>query len=106
RKLAQSGLGEMFDEVEIVSEKTVQVYRSIFERHGDGADRAMMVGNSIRSDVVPMIGAGGWGVYVPHDLTWAVEVAQPPTEARRFHELPDLSRLVDLVEAVESGDQY
>ncbi|MEM7320955.1 MAG: HAD family hydrolase, partial [Pseudomonadota bacterium] len=46
RKLAQSGLGEMFDEVEIVSEKTVQVYRSIFERHGDGADRAMMVGNS------------------------------------------------------------
>jgi hypothetical protein len=65
RKLAQSGLGELFDGVEIVSHKTPETYAAIFARHGDGAERAMMVGNSLRSDVVPAIRAGSWGVFVP-----------------------------------------
>lgn len=97
RKLAQSGLGDLFDGVEIVSEKTDAVYRTVFERHGDGADRAMMVGNSMRSDVVPAIQAGGWGVYVPHGLVWEIEHAKPPSGAQRFHELTDLGGLADLV---------
>ena len=59
RKLAQSGLGDLFDGVEIVSHKTAERYAEIFARHGEGADRAMMVGNSLRSDVVPMLEAGG-----------------------------------------------
>jgi len=61
RKLAQSGLGEMFDAVEIVSNKTAPVYAEIFDRHGDGPEAALMVGNSMRSDVIPPIMAGGWG---------------------------------------------
>ncbi len=40
----------------------------------------MMVGNSLRSDVIPAIETGAWGVYVPHDLTWALEHAEPPTD--------------------------
>ncbi|OZB20229.1 MAG: HAD family hydrolase, partial [Rhodobacterales bacterium 34-62-10] len=75
RKLAQSGLGDLFDGVEIVSAKTQPVYEAIFARHGDGAARSMMVGNSMRSDVVPMIDAGGWGVHVPHGLVWEIEMA-------------------------------
>ncbi len=97
RKLAQSGLGDLFDGVEIVSEKTDAVYRTVFERHGDGADRAMMVGNSMRSDVVPAIQAGGWGVYVPHGVVWEIEHAEPPIGAPRYHELADLGGLADLV---------
>eukprot|EP00903_Cladosiphon_okamuranus_P021191 g19464.t1 len=58
RKLAQSGLGELFDAVEVVSEKTPQVYIDIFNRHGDGVARALMAGNSMRSDVVPVVEAG------------------------------------------------
>ncbi|MCP9482848.1 HAD family hydrolase [Shimia sp. CNT1-13L.2] len=97
RKLAQSGLGDLFDGVEIVSNKTPDIYRTIFDRHGDGPDRAMMVGNSMRSDVVPAIEAGGWGVYVPHGLVWALEHAEAPNDAPRFAELESLAGLADLV---------
>ncbi|WP_170414702.1 HAD family hydrolase [Ruegeria atlantica] len=98
RKLAQSGLGELFDEVEIVSEKSAQTYRNIFSRHGEGPDSAMMVGNSMRSDVVAPIQAGCWGVYVPHGLVWEVEKAETPTDNPRYSELRDLGELADLVQ--------
>ncbi len=65
RKLAQSGLGELFDAVEIVSDKTVATYQTAFARHGDGAARAMMVGNSMKSDIRPAIDAGAWGCSFP-----------------------------------------
>jgi len=100
RKLAQSGLGDLFDAVEIVSEKTPAVYAAIFARHGDGADRAMMVGNSMRSDVVPVIKAGGWGVYVPHGVVWEIEHADPPLGAPRYRDLEDLSGLAALMSEV------
>ncbi|PLL14278.1 HAD family hydrolase [Tabrizicola sp. TH137] len=97
RKLAQSGLGDLFHGVEIVSNKTAPVYAGIFARHGDGADRALMVGNSLKSDVLPVIEAGGFGVHVPHGLTWALEQADPPDGHPRFTALPDLGHLHDLV---------
>ncbi|TGS53358.1 HAD family hydrolase, partial [Mesorhizobium sp. M1D.F.Ca.ET.183.01.1.1] len=75
RKLAQSGLGDLFDAVEIVSDKSAATYARIFSRHGDGPKKSMMVGNSLKSDVVPVIEAGGWGIHVPHELTWAIEHA-------------------------------
>ncbi|WP_170762525.1 HAD family hydrolase [Ruegeria lacuscaerulensis] len=100
RKLAQSGLGELFDEVEIVSEKTPQTYRDIFARYGDGPARAMMVGNSMRSDVVAPIEAGCWGVHVPHGLVWEVEQAETPTDNPRFRELRDLGELAGLIRAL------
>ncbi len=96
-KLAHSGLGDLFAGVEIVSEKTVETYAKVFKRHGDGAARGMMVGNSMKSDVLPMLAAGGHGVYVPHGLTWALEAADAPEDHARFHSLGDLSTLPDLV---------
>lgn len=100
RKLAQSGLGDLFDGVEIVSEKTTATYDRIFADHGDGSERAMMVGNSMRSDVVPVVDAGGWGVYVPHGLVWDLEHAEAPRNAPRFREIPNLGALPDLVDAI------
>lgn len=97
RKLAQSGLGEMFDGVEIVSNKTPDVYQRIFAQHGDGPGRAMMIGNSMRSDVVPAIEVGAWGVFVPHGLEWEIEKADPPTQSPRYRALDDLGDLPDLV---------
>jgi putative hydrolase of the HAD superfamily len=91
----------MFDAVEIVSDKTRATYETAFARHGDGPDRAMMVGNSMKSDVRPALEAGAFGVFVPHGLTWALEHAEAPEGHARFHELPDLGGLPDLVAALE-----
>lgn len=100
RKLAQSGLGEMFDWVEIVSHKTPETYARVFARHGDGAARAMMVGDSMRSDVVPAIAAGGWGVHVPQGPAWALEQADPPEDTSRFVALRSLADLPELVRGI------
>ena len=97
RKLAQSGLGEMFDAVEIVSDKTPATYEQAFAHAGSDPTRAMMVGNSIRSDVVPALEAGAWGVHVPHGLTWEYERAEPPITQARFRAIEDLGDLPDLV---------
>lgn len=103
RKLAQSGLGELFDGVEIVSNKTPRTYAEIFSRHGDGAANSLMVGNSMKSDVIPAIQSGAWGVYVPHDLKWDIEHAEPPVGEQRFYELADLGGLPDLVRKLEDA---
>ena len=100
RKLAQSGLGDLFDGVEIISDKTDAHYDQIFAHHGDGAARGLMAGNSMRSDVLPMIAAGGQGVHVPQDLAWPLEHADPPVDHPRFHEIPDLSGLEPLIRAL------
>ena len=99
RKLAQSGLGDLFDGVEIVSDKQPDTYARIFGALPGGAGAAMMVGNSMKSDVVPAIEAGAWGVHVPHDLAWALEHAEPP-EAPRFRTLSDLGDLPGLVHEI------
>jgi putative hydrolase of the HAD superfamily len=97
RKLAQSGLGDYFDAVEIVSEKTKATYDRIFARHGDGAARAVMVGNSLKSDVVPAIAAGAFGVHVPHEMTWALEHEDAPEDNPRFRRIADLGKLPSLI---------
>jgi putative hydrolase of the HAD superfamily len=97
RKLVQSGLGDLFHAVEIVSGKQPATYSSIFTRHGDGAARSMMVGNSLKSDIVPVLQAGGWGVYIPHDLTWVLEHAEAPVEEPRFRQVAHLGELPDLL---------
>ena len=93
RKLAQSGLGDFFDAVEIVSDKSAGVYRGIFSRHGVEPARAAMVGNSMRSDVLPVIEAGGWGIHVPQAGGWAYESAPEPVDTIRFRTLADLGGL-------------
>lgn len=100
RKLAQSGLGDLFDGVEIVSDKTPATYQALLQRHGVGATQAMMVGNSMKSDVRPMVALGGWGVFVPHGLTWELEHAEPPTDTTRFRELPSLAGIPQLLHEI------
>ena len=97
RKLAQSGLGDHFDAVEIVSEKTAATYHTAFDRHGDGPARAMMIGNSLKSDVLPAIQAGAWGVFVPHEYTWDLERAEEPATEPRYRRVADLGEVPNLI---------
>lgn len=97
RKLAQSGLGDYFDAVEIVSDKTATTYRRIFSKTTDGPERAMMIGNSLKSDVVPAIATGAWGVFIPHELTWVLEQVDKPEQAPRFREIAHLGELPKLI---------
>jgi putative hydrolase of the HAD superfamily len=97
RKLAQSGLGDFFHAVEIVSDKTAATYARVFARHGSGAGEAAMVGNSLKSDVIPALEAGSFGVYVPHGLAWALEAAEEPAGHPRYAAIPDLGGLSPLI---------
>jgi putative hydrolase of the HAD superfamily len=100
RKVAASGLGELFSAVEIVSDKRAATYAQIFARHGDGPERALMVGNSLKSDVVPALQAGAWGVYVPFEIVWAVEHQDEPVNEARYRRIADLGALAGVVAAV------
>jgi putative hydrolase of the HAD superfamily len=102
RKLAQSGLGDFFDAVEIVSEKQAQTYRNIFEKFGDGAARSMMIGNSLKSDVTPALEAGAYGIYIPSEVNWALEAAEKPATYPRFHELASLREVPGLIRQLVS----
>ncbi len=97
RKLAQSGLGEFFKAVEIVSDKNASTYRRIFHETGSGAERAVMVGNSLKSDIVPAIAAGAYGIYIPHALTWVLEHVEAPRDAPRFREIETIASLPTLL---------
>jgi putative hydrolase of the HAD superfamily len=101
QKLARSGLGDLFQAVEIVSEKSPQTYQRIFSRHGDGPERSMMVGNSLKSDIVPAIAVGSWGTFVPHPLTWALEHTDAPKDAPRFRQIERIGELSGLLDEID-----
>jgi putative hydrolase of the HAD superfamily len=97
-KLARSGLADLFLGVEIVSEKNVGSYRGILTRRGIRADEFVMVGNSLRSDVVPVLELGARAVYIPYHVTWShehvAEEALPQSGWYRLEAIGELSRLL------------
>ncbi len=102
QKLAASGLGERFQAVEIVSEKDTDTYRRVFSRHGAGPEQSAMVGNSVKSDILPALEAGAFAAYVPYPLIWAHEVAEIPNGHPRFIELSSLAGLPGWLESLGS----
>jgi len=103
RKLIQSGLADHFAHVEIVSDKTPDTYRRIFDRHGQGTARSAMIGNSLKSDILPALEAGSWAVHVPHDLTWALEHAEEPADHPRYRRADTVGSVPTLLEGIVAG---
>ncbi len=99
-KLAASGLGERFHGVEIVSDKKAETFSALFARYGVAPERALMAGDSMRSDVLPALTAGAWAAFVPQDGGWAHEAAVAPVGAERFRELRSLAELPEWVGAI------
>lgn len=100
RKVAKSGLGGRFRAVEIVSEKDESSYATILRRHGIAPERFLMVGNSVKSDILPVLALGGAGVHVPYHITWALEHAAAPSGAEgRFFTIERMQQLPPVVQA-------
>jgi putative hydrolase of the HAD superfamily len=97
RKVLASGLAHYFEGVEIVSDKKPETFQNICNRHGGKVERTLMAGNSIRSDVLPMIAAGGYGVYVPFSILWDHEHEEVPKDTSRFYAVDDLRGVAEVV---------
>ena len=78
RKVAASGLGDVFGRIEVVSEKDAATYARVLGECGVPATRFAMVGNSLRSDIAPVLELGGWAVHMPYHTTWAHEAVAAP----------------------------
>lgn len=93
-KLARSGLGEHFSAVEIVSEKRAATYAAVMKRQGVTPDQFVMVGNSLRSDVLPVLEAGASAVHIPYHTTWKHEhVDEAEMDGKQFARLKSFREL-------------
>jgi len=100
-KLERSGLAGCFRYVEVVSHKTADVYTSILASHGIAPERFLMVGNSLRSDILPVVEAGAWAVHIPAAVSWSHEDADAPAHLHgRYVEIPALERVPDAIETL------
>jgi len=84
-KIARSGLAEFFHHIEVVSDKTPSAYERILRRYDINPREFIMVGNSLRSDIMPIIAIGGYAVHVPYHLTWQHEHGELPADEHRWH---------------------
>lgn len=97
-KLERSGLRDCFRFVEVVSHKTPEVYAAILARHEIAPDRFLMIGNSLRSDILPVVDVGGWAVHIPAALSWSHEHADvPPHAVGRYFEITAMERVPDAI---------
>ncbi len=100
-KLARSGLADMFKGVEILSEKNVDAYRAVLRRRRIDPKEFVMAGNSLRSDVAPVVALGARAVHIPYPLTWHHE--QVPEDAMPldgWHRLESISELGGLLDSL------
>ncbi|MDG1946979.1 MAG: haloacid dehalogenase, partial [Amylibacter sp.] len=99
RKVNLSNVGRWFKNIEIVSEKHSRTYKNIFSRFGR-MDESVMIGNSIKSDAVPAVKAGAWGIHVPYPITWELEMAEPMTDHDRYFEAKNLSHAAEIIKSI------
>ena len=96
RKLRKSGLEEHFAAIEILSEKDATIYRRILARHKIDPREFLMVGNSVKSDILPTLDLGARAVYVPYRITWEAEKAELPADAMRNERVFQITNLREL----------
>ncbi len=72
-KIARSGLADYFDIIEIVSEKDEDTYSSLLKKHNINSDELLMIGNSLKSDILPLVKLGAKAIHIPFHTTWVHE---------------------------------
>ena len=100
-KIARSGLAEYFDIIEIVSEKDPETYRRLLETHDIDAERFVMVGNSVKSDILPVVAIGGNGIHVPYESQWELDrIEHRGADEEGFFEAPTISDVPATLERI------
>ncbi|THH40077.1 HAD family hydrolase [Neolewinella litorea] len=97
RKLERSGLAHHFHHIEVMSDKRVDNYRKLIAHLDCRPEEFLMIGNSVKSDILPVLELGGYAVHVPFHTTWAHEVATSDTDHPRFREVSSLSEIPPLL---------
>tara|TARA_B100001057_G_C22529038_1_gene825049 strand:+ start:46 stop:786 length:741 start_codon:yes stop_codon:yes gene_type:complete len=101
RKIAKSGLAAYFDHAEVVSDKTVESYARVLERSRVPVKQFVMIGNSLKSDILPVLNLGGHGIHIPYRITWEHErVESTPHEHDNFYQVESISQLPDLIDTI------
>jgi len=97
-KVRMSGLADLFGRIEIVSEKDIPTYTRLLSEFGLAAEHFVMIGNSLRSDIAPVLALGGWGIHIPYHLTWEHEqVADMDTAHPRFQQVEHAAMLAQAI---------
>jgi putative hydrolase of the HAD superfamily len=98
RKLAGSGLAKYFHHIEIMSDKKESDYARLLANLEISPKDFLMVGNSLKSDILPVINLGGYGVYVPYHVTWAHEKTEMNTETERMIQIKKISEITGILD--------
>lgn len=105
-KVRASGLSDLFHRIEIVSEKDPPTYARVLGECAVAAHAFAMVGNSLRSDIAPVLALGGYGVHVPYHVTWALEAeAEVDAHPDRLCTLAHIEQAPDAIARWHAGDQ-
>jgi putative hydrolase of the HAD superfamily len=96
-KIAHSGLADYFEYIEIVSDKKPETYAQILRRNQIDPQRFIMIGNSLRSDILPVLDIGASAVHIPYHVTWAHEVVDTPVGRERFYQLEHVGQFRDFL---------
>lgn len=99
-KIAESGVAGLFEQVEILTEKSSEQYAAILERCQVRPDQFVMVGNSLRSDVLPVVELGGQGVHIPFELIWGHEKVDREGLTSKWHHLDNFGQLPALLDQI------
>ena len=109
-KIAESGLADLFTRIEIVSEKDPAAYARVIAECGGAPERFAMIGNSLRSDIEPVLALGGWGVHMPYPVTWALEmvheVADDDPRVQRIDGPAQIPQAIARIEALASASAF
>jgi putative hydrolase of the HAD superfamily len=97
RKMHRSGIAEYFHHIEIMSDKKTQQYVQLLKHLDINPEAFLMIGNSLKSDIIPPLELGSWGIYVPFHTTWAHEEVEGEPDSSRYFQVEHLHQVLDLI---------
>jgi putative hydrolase of the HAD superfamily len=97
RKMRRSGIADFFHHIEVMSDKKMQHYVQLLKHLDIAPEAFLMIGNSLRSDIIPPLELGAWGIHVPYHTTWAHEEVDRDPDSDQFFQVEHLRQVLDLI---------